>query len=134
MLRGRLSVPGFAAIKPLDVMELAGVGKRFNGTTLVTGMRHRVNTQGWLTDVQFGLSPVRFAAREDIVDVPAAGLLPAVHGLQLGVVDAFKEDPDKQLRVKVLLAGIAQRRSLGPPGLPGRGQRARLRVPPRAGR
>ncbi len=108
MIRGRLSVPGLAAIKPLDVIELAGVGTRFNGTTLVTGIRHRVNTQGWLTDVQFGLSPERFAAQEGIVDVPAAGLLPAVHGLQLGVVDAFTEDPDKQLRVKVLLAGIAQ--------------------------
>ena len=106
MLRGRLSVPGLAAIKPLDVMEIAGVGTRFNGTTLVTGIRHRVNTQGWLTDIQFGLAPERFAAREGIVDVPAAGLLPAVHGLQFGVVDAFMEDPDKQLRVKVLLAGM----------------------------
>jgi Rhs element Vgr protein len=108
MLRGRLSIPGLAAIKPLDVIELAGVGTRFNGTTLVTGMRHRVNTQGWLTDIQFGLAPERFATRDGIVDVPAAGLLPAVHGLQPGIVDAFTEDPDKQLRVRVILAGLAR--------------------------
>ena len=87
-------------------MEVAGIGTRFNGTTLVTGIRHRIDAQGWQTDVQFGLSAERFAARPDIVDLPAAGLLPAVHGLQIGIVDAFAEDPDKQFRVKVILPGI----------------------------
>ncbi|MFO1430287.1 MAG: contractile injection system protein, VgrG/Pvc8 family [Candidatus Competibacteraceae bacterium] len=62
MLRGRLSVPGFATIKPLDIMEIAGVGDRFKGKTLVTGVRHRVNDQGWRTDVQFGLSAEWFSA------------------------------------------------------------------------
>ena len=62
MLRGRLSVPGFADIKPLDIMEIAGVGDRFKGKTLVTGVRHRINDQGWLTDMQFGLSAEWFSA------------------------------------------------------------------------
>jgi Rhs element Vgr protein len=106
MLRGRIAVPGFADIKPMDVVEVAGVGKRFNGKTLVTGVRHRVDLAGWQTDVQFGLSAERFAERPDIVDAPAAGLLPAVNGLQVGVVGQFEEDPDKEFRVKVMLPGI----------------------------
>jgi Rhs element Vgr protein len=106
MIRGRLCVPGSAEIKPLDIMEVAGVGSRFTGKTLVTGIRHRIDAQGWRTDVQFGLSAERFAARADIADLPAAGLLPAVHGLQIGIVDAFADDPDKQLRVKVMLPGV----------------------------
>ncbi len=107
MIRGRIAVPGLGAIKLLDMMEIAGIGNRFNGKTIVTGVRHRVDHQGWQTDVQFGLSPEPLAEQRDIVDVPAAGLLPAVNGLQIGLVDQFEEDPNKEYRVKVVLPGIA---------------------------
>ncbi len=110
MIRGRLSVPGFGDIKPLEIMEVAGIGKRFNGQTLVTGIRHRIDQQGWVTDVQFGLSAERFVEREDIIDVPAAGLLPAVNGLQIGIVSQFEADPAKEFRVKVILPGIDEKK------------------------
>ncbi len=110
MIRGRISIPGFGDIHCLDVMEVSGVGKRFNGKTIVTGVRHRVDDDGWHTDVQFGLPADRFASRKDIVDVPAAGLLPAVNGLQIGIVDQFEDDPDKELRVKVILPGIDEKK------------------------
>jgi Rhs element Vgr protein len=106
MIRGRISVPGFGAIHLLDVIKVAGVGNRFNGQALVTGIRHRVDAGGWRSDVQFGISHEPFAARRDTVDVPAAGLLPGVNGLQVGVVAEFKEDPDKEFRVRVILPGI----------------------------
>jgi Rhs element Vgr protein len=107
MLKGRLKVPGFADINAGDIMEVAGIGKRFNGKTLVTAIRHQVNTQGWQTDVQFGLSPDFFAQQNNnIVDTPAAGLVPAIHGLQIGIVDKFEQDPDKQFRVKVRIPSI----------------------------
>ncbi len=110
MIRGRISVSGDGEIKLLDVMEVAGVGKRFNGKTLVTGIRHQVNQEGWLTEVQFGLSAERFAERGDIVDAPAAGLLPAVNGLQIGIVAPFEQDPEKEFRVKVILPGIDEKK------------------------
>jgi uncharacterized protein involved in type VI secretion and phage assembly len=106
LCRGRVSVPGFADVKLLDGMEIAGIGKRYNGRTVVTGLRHRVDAQGWRTDVQFGLPPEGFARSEQIVDAPSAGLLPAVNGLQIGVVAGYEDDPDKELRVKVFLPGV----------------------------
>jgi uncharacterized protein involved in type VI secretion and phage assembly len=106
LLKGRIAVPGFGDIKPLDVMEVTGVGKRFNGQALVTGVRQRVDQAGWQTDVQFGLAAERFAERPDIVDVPAAGLLPAINGLHVGIVAPFEADPAKEFRVKVILPGI----------------------------
>ncbi|APR88504.1 VgrG protein [Minicystis rosea] len=106
LLRGRVAVPGFADIKLLDVMEVGGIGKRFNGKTLVTGLRHRVDASAWRTDVQFGLSPEELSRKEGIRDAPAAGLLPAVSGLQIGVVADFEDDPDDELRVKVILPGV----------------------------
>ncbi len=107
MFKGRFKVPGFADIKPGDIMEVNGIGKRFNGKTLVTAIRHQVNTQGWQTDVQFGLSADFFAQQNNnIVDTPAAGLVPAIHGLQIGIVDKYEDDKDKQFRVKVRIPSI----------------------------
>ncbi len=103
MIRGRVAIPGSAHFKPMEAVEIAGVGARFNGTALVTGVRHRVDERGWQTDVQFGLSPEWYCRRDDIGDPPAAGLLPAVHGLQVGVVEKFEEDPDKEYGVRVAL-------------------------------
>ena len=106
MLRGRVSMAGLAKLALLDVIEIDGVGKRFNGKTPVTGICHRVDIEGWRTDLQFGLSARSFSQEADIHEEPAAGLLPAVSGLHIGVVDGFADDPDKHHRVKVLLPAI----------------------------
>jgi Rhs element Vgr protein len=109
LIRGRVAVAGVGDLKPLDVVKIAGMGDRFNGSALVTGVRHRVDEHGWQTDVQIGLSAEAFSAQTDIVDAPAAGLLPAVTGLQIGIVHNFEEDPAKEFRVKVILPGIDQK-------------------------
>ena len=109
MLRGRVSMPGFAKLALLDMMKIDGVGKRFNGKTVVTGLCHRVDIEGWRTDVQFGLSARAFCVEDDIRDAPAAGLLPAVGGLHIGIVDAYAADPDKQMRVKLRLPTLGAR-------------------------
>ncbi|MBE9233720.1 hypothetical protein IQ231_19110 [Cuspidothrix issatschenkoi LEGE 03284] len=89
------------------MMEVAGISKRFNGKTLVTAIRHQVNNSGWQTDVQFGLSADFFAQQNhNIIDTPAAGLIPAIHGLQIGVIDNYENDPNKQFRVKVRIPSI----------------------------
>lgn len=106
LCRGRLVVPGRGDIRPMDIIEIAGVGRHFRGKTLITGLRHRVDRQGWRTDVQFGLPSTLFAQSPDIADAPAAGLLPAVSGLQIGVVESLDEDPDDELRVEIRLPAV----------------------------
>ena len=107
MLQGRLKVPGKADIKPGDIIKVAGIGERFNGKTLVSAIRHQVNEQGWQTDVQFGLSANWFTQQNNnIIDTPASGLVPAINGLQIGIVDKYEDDPDKQYRVKVNIPSI----------------------------
>ncbi|NET28634.1 type VI secretion system tip protein VgrG [Okeania sp. SIO1I7] len=107
MLKGRFKVPGFAKVKTGDIIEVAGISARFNGSTLVTGIRHQVDAEGWLTDVQFGLSADFFDRQNnDIIDTPAAGLIPAINGLQMGIIDKYEADPDKQFRVKVKIPSI----------------------------
>lgn len=106
MLRGRISIPGTAGLKLLDVIQIAGCGNRFNGTTLVTGLSHRINEHGWVTDVQFGVSPQPFSAKEHIIDAPAGGLLPGLLGVQIGIVTDTGDDPEKEFRVKVKLPAV----------------------------
>ena len=85
------------------VVELAGLGRRFNGRVLVTGVRHEFSlVQGWKTHVQFGgvgLDPPAGRTAE-------SSLLPAVAGLQIGVVTS-NEDPDGEHRVRVRLPLLA---------------------------
>lgn len=106
LLRGRVSILGTGAPALLDLVKLEGFGKRFDGNAPVSGIAHRIDAQGWRTDLQLGF--VDSALIED--DAPsvaaAAAQLPAVPGLQIGVVVAVAEDPDKQQRVRLKLPAI----------------------------
>ncbi|MEO7997237.1 MAG: type VI secretion system tip protein VgrG [Gemmatimonadaceae bacterium] len=98
---GRIKCEGIATINPGDTVSLGGVGDRLNGDVFVTGVRHEFDlVQGWKTHIQFG-GTTEWFAEETQVSAPRAGaLLPAVNGLQIGVV-VGNEDPDGEHRVQV---------------------------------
>ena len=106
MLRGRIAVPGNGAFQVLQTVELDGFGAHWQGKAQITGLRHRLDGGGWRTDLQFGVDPEAFSERQKIRDAPAAGLLPAVRGPQIGVVAPHEDDPEQEFRLKVLLPGI----------------------------
>lgn len=104
--RGRVLIDGRADIKPFDRIELGGVGDRFKGEHLVSGVVQRFGREGWRTELVLGLSPEWFARAPDLAEAPAGGLLPPVTFLQIGVVDGFEDDPDGEKRIKVRLPGL----------------------------
>lgn len=108
MVRGSITLRGRANVFPLDVVEIAGVGEHFNGHVLITGVRHRVSTLGWRTDIQFGLQPDWRLNQPDVTALPAGGLLPGIGGLQIGVAAAFEEDPDEQYRIRVKIPAFGE--------------------------
>jgi Rhs element Vgr protein len=103
---GRVRVEGNAAVKPGTTITLEGVGDRFNGDVVVTGVLHSYDGN-WLTDIQFGWSEDWFARRDNVMDRPACGLLPGVSGLQIGVVLGVDDKDGRQYRVKVHVPTIA---------------------------
>jgi Rhs element Vgr protein len=105
-VRGRVICTGYGEIQPGDLVELRGVGERFNGNAFVSGLRHEIGGGTWNTSIQFGLSPEWFVEKNDVSAVPAAGLLPAVSGLQIGVVTSLEGDPDGEDRVQVRMPVI----------------------------
>lgn len=102
-VRGRARFQGFAGVAPGKLIEIRGIGKRFEGKLYVSGVRHAVSNGNWETDVQFGLSPEPFAETHHLRPLPASGLVPAVSGLQVGVVTLLEDDPAGEDRIKVRL-------------------------------
>jgi Rhs element Vgr protein len=100
-IRGQVSFQGSALAKPGTLIELVGVGERFNGNVFVSAVHHHVAEGNWITRAEFGMSPSWFTEATDISAPPAAGLLPGISGLHVGVVMKLDEDPNKQYRVQV---------------------------------
>jgi Rhs element Vgr protein len=101
---GNVRFQGSALAKVGKMIELAGVGPRFNGAAYIAGADHMISDNRWLTSVDFGVPAGRFAAdMPNIADAPAGGQLPPVQGLQTGLVKQVSEDPDGNYRVLVSL-------------------------------
>ncbi|HLK27335.1 MAG TPA: type VI secretion system tip protein VgrG [Puia sp.] len=102
-IRGRAKFTGSTDYKPGIMVKLAGVGNRFNGNAYVTAVKHEVGNGKWETHVQFGLDPQQYAIRhnDDINDMPSAGLVSAIHGLQIGKVVQLQDDPDGENRILI---------------------------------
>ncbi len=102
-IRGRVSTDGTANVLPGKIIQINGAGDRFNGKLFVTGVRHEIQKGNWLTTFQFGVEPEWFAQTYDVQQPMAGALLPAVQGLQLGVVTKLESDPDGEDRIMVRL-------------------------------
>lgn len=101
--KGSVVFQGSAKAKPNSIIKLGGLGKRFNGNAYISGVIHTIEEGQWQTEVQLGLSAEWFSETRPVSAKEASGLLPAVTGLQTGIVKKIYEDPDNQFRVHVEL-------------------------------
>lgn len=106
-VRGRVKCKGVHTVKPGMIIELGGVGDRFNGKAFVSAVQHFVAAGDWQLNIQFGCDPEWFTETNDLNDKPSAGLLAAVHGLQTGIVTQLESDPDGENRIKVRMPIIS---------------------------
>jgi uncharacterized protein involved in type VI secretion and phage assembly len=88
------------------MIQINGIGERFEGKLFVTGVQHSINKGTWETVLQFGLNPEWFAQTNGIQQPLAGALLPAIQGLQIGVVTKLEGDPDGEDRIMVRLPTI----------------------------
>jgi Rhs element Vgr protein len=105
-IRGRIRTDGTPAVKPGQVIQLNGAGERFEGKLYVTGVRHEIEKGSWQTIFQFGIDPGWFAETYRLQQPLAGALLPAVQGLQIGVVTQLESDPDGEDRILVRIPVI----------------------------
>ena len=106
-IRGQVSFQGSALVKPGTLIELAGVGARFNGNIFVSGVNHSVVEGNWITRVEFGLSPNWFTEATDVIAPPASGITAGISGLHIGVVKKLDADPESQHRIQVSIPELS---------------------------
>jgi len=63
----------------------------------------------WYTSLQFGHTPEWFYNEFETVDSQASGLVPGIHGLQIGIVTKLENDPDGEDRIQVVLPMINEK-------------------------
>jgi Rhs element Vgr protein len=103
-VRGQLSCAGTAVAVPTAMVALKGLGERFDGKALISAVQHQVRAGEWSTQLDIGLDPEPFAARAtQISPPPAAGLLPAISQLQVGLVLKQEQDPQGEFRLLIQL-------------------------------
>ncbi len=103
-INGTVSFQGFANVKPGDMMELNGLGERFNGDVFVASVNHEVASGGWITHIHFGMDKDWFSRHtEGFEDKLASGVIPGVNGLQIGIVTALEGDPEGEFRIQLKL-------------------------------
>ncbi len=100
-IRGRMEFQGSAQAKVGALIEVLGVGERFEGKVFVSAVRHHIAEGDWTTEVEFGMAPDWFAEQRDLISPSASGLVPGVEGLQIGVVKKLDQDPEGQHKVQV---------------------------------
>jgi Rhs element Vgr protein len=105
-IRGQVKIDGTAAIAPGQIIELQGVGERFQGKLFVTAVRQQYENGNWQTNIQFGINPEWFAETYSVQQPMAGAMLPAVEGLQVGVVTKLESDPDGEDRIMVRIPVI----------------------------
>jgi Rhs element Vgr protein len=105
-IRGRVKTDGTAAVSPGQLIQLNGVGERFQGKLFVTGVSQQLEKGTWQTVFQFGVNPEWFAQAFTIQQPLAGALLPAIQGLQTGIVTQLENDPDGEDRIMVRIPVI----------------------------
>ncbi len=107
-IKGQVTFMGNAGVKVGGIIELAGVGKRFNGNAFVSSVAHTLEEGEWTTKVKFGLEHDPIYEKTDFSYPAATGQLPAIRGLQVATVKKIFEDPDSQYRILVDLPSNAE--------------------------
>jgi Rhs element Vgr protein len=106
-VRGTVKFYGSEKAELGKTIELFGIGKRFVGDGYISKVRHTVEQSQWFTEVELGLPPRMFLEdNPNASALPAGGLLPSIHGLQIGVVKQIHDDPDGEFRVLVNIPTI----------------------------
>ncbi len=100
---GRASFQGTAKVKAGVIVELKGVGKRFEGKVFISGVRHQIVKGNWTTDAQVGF-------QEDwlLFSKKSKNTLSAT-GLQVALVKQLEKDPLGEDRILLSLPLVSDK-------------------------
>jgi len=112
LIKGWIKIPGKGEIKVGDTVDIKDFSKNFSGKNIVSAIREEVTVCGWDTHIQIGMDPAWFTSSPKVIDTPAAGLIPGVNGLQIGIVQPLEKDPDNLHRIKVSIPAFGEKQTV----------------------
>lgn len=92
---------GDASVVPGCIIQIAGLGNRFNGNVYVGSVEHTIENNVWTTRAGMGISPSNITEETNVTAPPAAGWLPGIEGLHVGKVKKLNDDPESEHQVQV---------------------------------
>jgi len=100
-IRGEIRFQGSSLAVVGCIVELDGLGERFNGNAYAGMVEHDISEGEWITTVGMGISPENATDNTDVAAPPAAGLLPGIAGMHIGKVVKVNDDPETQNKIQV---------------------------------
>ncbi len=98
---GEAKFQGTNLAEPGKYITFMGVGDRFSGDHIISGVSHNLSEGNWVSEISFGLSPDWSTEAPDVMAPPASGLIPGARGIFNGTVKKIHGDPDSQYRILV---------------------------------
>lgn len=98
---GNAKVLGSTLVEPGKYITFEGVGDRFNGDYLITGVNHDLSQGNWISEVSVGLSPTTSTRSNNESPAIASSPISGVKGLFNGIVKNISDDPDGAYRILV---------------------------------
>ena len=100
-IRGTLTFQGNQKPIPGKLIEIKGMGDRFNGKAFISGVKHLLRSGNWITEVTIGVTAEWFSSRIQMESPLASGQVPGIQGLQNATVKQIDQDEDGEFRVLV---------------------------------
>jgi len=109
-VRATVTIQGLATLQPGSTIGLHGLGERFEGNALVTGVLHAFKNGVWKTALQVGQDPVSHLETFKPLS-KSAYAIPRTQGLEIGIVTDL-EDPTGSFRVRVQFPAMGDQPSV----------------------
>lgn len=107
-LKGTVTFVGTALVKTGTIIQLEGVGSKFNGNAYITSVTHELEDGLWKTTARFGLDGKCINEQTDFSYLTATGQIPAIQGLQVATVKQLASDPQSLYRILITLPTNAE--------------------------
>ena len=106
-IQGWITVEGNSSVKPNTCVKINKGSSVFQGNAYVSGVKHIIDEDGWVTKISIGLSGQRYVKKHSDVFLPDnSGISSSISGLQIGTVKKLDGDPEKQSRIFVNIPTI----------------------------
>lgn len=100
-IQGDFKFQGSAKAIPGCIIDIDGLGNRFNGSVYVGSVEHEIKNGNWFTTAGIGISPVNITDENNVVSPLVSGLMPGINGLHIGKVTKLDGDPDSENKIQV---------------------------------